>query len=191
MVDNLRISCILPPPPPPHLFAQDKSSRAARSAVFGEKSKWWTKIHTRLTWVSRVKKAIQQFYWLITFFGFIEDKAILQRRLRCKIAQKCLAISICGVQFLVHILASDQKKVLFFRATFDTKSNFWFIFFSNFWATFWEITSNVWKISSNLWKALCETGSGRSSNCIMELFWRQYLDPEYSSTIFVLSQNKW
>ena len=29
--------------------AQDKSSRAARSAVFKENSKWWTKIHTRLS----------------------------------------------------------------------------------------------------------------------------------------------
>ena len=30
-------------------WAQDKSSRADRSAVFGEDSKWWTKIHTRLS----------------------------------------------------------------------------------------------------------------------------------------------
>ena len=33
-------------------WAQDKSNRAARSAVFRENSKWWTKIHTRLTCVS-------------------------------------------------------------------------------------------------------------------------------------------
>ena len=55
---------------------QDKSGRAARSAVFRENSKWWTKIYTRLTSVSRVKKVIQQFYWLITFFVLIEDKVI-------------------------------------------------------------------------------------------------------------------
>ena len=33
-------------------WAQDESSWAARSAVFIENSKWWTKIHTRLTCVS-------------------------------------------------------------------------------------------------------------------------------------------
>ena len=65
-------SQILPPPPHPRgrSWEQDKSSQAARSGVFRENSKWWTKIHTPLTWVSRVKKVIQQFYWLITFFGF-------------------------------------------------------------------------------------------------------------------------
>ena len=30
----------------------------------------WTKILTGLTWVSRVQKVIEPFYWLITFFGF-------------------------------------------------------------------------------------------------------------------------
>ena len=64
-------SQILPPPHPRgRSWEQDKSSQAARSGVFRENSKWWTKIHTPLTWVSRVKKVIQQFYWLITFFGF-------------------------------------------------------------------------------------------------------------------------
>ena len=60
-------------PPSGRSWAQDKRSRAARSAVFRENSKWWTKILlilTQLTWVSRVKKVIEQFYWLITFFGF-------------------------------------------------------------------------------------------------------------------------
>ena len=51
-------------------WAQDKSSRVARLAVLRENSKWWTKIHPRLTWMSRVKNVFQQFYWLITFFGF-------------------------------------------------------------------------------------------------------------------------
>ena len=30
----------------------------------------WTKILTGLTWVSRVQKVIEPFYWLITFFFF-------------------------------------------------------------------------------------------------------------------------
>ena len=48
---------------------QDKSSRA-RTAVFRENSKWWTKIHTRLTRSASGEEVIEQFYWLITFFGF-------------------------------------------------------------------------------------------------------------------------
>ena len=58
------------PPPRGRSWEKNKSSRAPRWGVFRENSKWWTKIHTPLTWVSRVKKVIQQFYWLITFFGF-------------------------------------------------------------------------------------------------------------------------
>ena len=37
------------PPPWGRSWAQDKSSRAARSAAFRENSEWWTNIHTRLT----------------------------------------------------------------------------------------------------------------------------------------------
>ena len=51
--------------PPKHI-----NSDWVRVWVFRENSKWWTKILTRLTWVSRLKKVIEQFYWLITFFGF-------------------------------------------------------------------------------------------------------------------------
>ena len=41
-----------PPPWGSRSWAHDKSSRAARSTAFKENSKWWTKIHTRLTYVS-------------------------------------------------------------------------------------------------------------------------------------------
>ena len=48
------------------------------------------------------------------FLVLIEDKVIQQRWLRRKIAQKCLLLL-----YNLHILASDQKKVLFLRATFE------------------------------------------------------------------------
>ena len=59
------------------IWAQDRSSRGSWSGFLRENSKWWMKIHTRLTWVSRVKKVIQQFYWLISCFGFIWGQSCL------------------------------------------------------------------------------------------------------------------
>ena len=135
-------------------WSQGKSSRAARSAVFSENSKWWTKIHTRLTWVSRVKKVIQQLYWLITSFGFNWGQSCLAT-LVTKIAQKCLEILL--LLYNLHILAPYQKKVFVFS------SNFWGTFVAKkqllivFWATFGQLfekfRETFWKISSNLWKA--------------------------------------
>ena len=101
------------PPPLARSCAQDKSSWAARSAVFRDNSKWWTKIHTRLTWVFRVKKVIQQFYWLITFFGFIWGSWV-RRNYTKMLRNPTLVYNIVNL----HILAWDQKKFLFFRATF-------------------------------------------------------------------------
>ena len=98
-------------------WAQDEISRAARAAVCRENSKWWTKIHTRLTRVSRMERDIQPFFWFITFFGFIEDKVIWQRR---TIAQKCLEILL--LLYNLNTLASDQKTFLFLRTFFDQLS---------------------------------------------------------------------
>ena len=55
------------PPPWGRSWAPDRSSRA-RSGVFGENSKLWTKVLTWLTWVSRVKKVVKQFAFCIYFF---------------------------------------------------------------------------------------------------------------------------
>ena len=55
------------PPPWGRSWAPDRSSRA-RLAVFGENSKLWTKVLTWLTWVSRVKKVVQQFVFCTYFF---------------------------------------------------------------------------------------------------------------------------
>ena len=63
-----------------------------------------------------MKKVIQQFYWLTTFFGFIEDKVIEQRWLRRKIVEKCLEI--LRLLYDLHILASDQKKSFFPSSNF-------------------------------------------------------------------------
>ena len=62
-------------------MGEDKRSRAARSAVFRENSKWSTKILLilpKLTLVSRVKKVIEQFYWLITFLDFNWGQSYLE-----------------------------------------------------------------------------------------------------------------
>ena len=58
------------PPPWGRSWAPDRSSRA-RSAVFGENSKLWTKVFTWLTWVSRVKKVVQQFVFCIYFSNML------------------------------------------------------------------------------------------------------------------------
>ena len=70
---------------------------------------------SRLTWVSRVKKVIQKFYWLITFSVLIEDKFVYQRWLRRKIAQKCLEILL--LLYNLHIL-HQTKTVFLFSSNF-------------------------------------------------------------------------
>ena len=126
-------------PNPPH-WGRSWSSRAAWSAVFRENSKWWTKIHTRLTQVSRVKKVIQQFYWLNSFFGFYWWLSYLVKLIT---SQNC-TIMLRNLTFVVQFsyFSIRPKKVFFFArncwATFVTTFDF-------FLATFWEIPGNVWK----------------------------------------------
>ena len=124
-------------------WAQDESSRTARSAVVRENSKWWTKIHTRLTWVSRVKKVIQQFYWLITFFGFNWVQSYLATLVTLQNCTEMLRNLTFVVQFAYF--STWLKKVLLFLnnfwATFVTKCNFWLFFeqlFGKSRATLWQ-----------------------------------------------------
>ena len=130
-------------PNPPHWsrsWEQDKSSRAAWSVVFRENSKWWTKIHTRLTWVSWVKKVIQQFYWLITFFGFNWGQSYLANLVTPQNCTKILR-NLTFVEQFPYFIIRPKKIFVFssnFWATFVTKSNFLFFFG----ATFWEIPGN-------------------------------------------------
>ena len=140
LVDNLWISCkkrsqILPLPP------WGRSRRKIKVAgLLGqrfletENSKWWTlwwtKIHTRLTWVSRVKKVIQQFYWLITFFGFNWGQSYLATLVTPQNCTKMLRNLTFVLQFAYFSIT--PKKVFVsssnFWATFVTKSNFWLFF---------------------------------------------------------------
>ena len=123
-------------------MGEDKRSRAARSAVFRENSKWWTKIPltlTQLTWVSRVKKVIEQFYWLITFFGFNWGQSYLATLVTPQNCTKMLR----NLPFVVEFayFSTKPQKVLIFPsniwAAFVIKTIFWlFFFFSNFWAFF-------------------------------------------------------
>ena len=116
-------------------WAQDKRSRAARSAVFRENSKWWTKILltlTQLTWVSRVKKVIEQFYWLITFFGFNWGQSYLATLVTPQNCTKMLR----NLSFVVEFayFSTRPQKVLIFPsniwAAFVIKTIFWLFFFS-------------------------------------------------------------
>ena len=106
-----------------------KSNRASRSAVFRENSKWWTKIsYTRLTWVSRVKKVIQQFYWLYNW-----GQSCLATLVTPQNCTKMLRNLIFVVQFAYF--STRPKNFLFFRATFEQVSlqKVTFVFFlSNF-----------------------------------------------------------
>ena len=172
MVDNLWIFCILtsptPPPPllPPHLFAQDKSSRANQNGGRRFTLDW-------LVW----RRPFNRFIGLSHFLVLSRIRLFSNAGYAAKLhTWKCLAISIFVVQFLAR---ENAHSLLIFSAYFSIrpKKNFCFseklsIQKATFDFFFEQLLSNVWKISSNLWKALCETGSGRSSNYIMELCWR-------------------
>ena len=140
------------PPPWGRSWEQDKSSRAAWSVVFRENSKWWTKIHTRLTWVSWVKKVIQQFYWLIPFFGFNWGQSYLANLVTPQNCTKILRNLTFVEQF--PYLSSDPKKFSFFRATFEQLSSRQATFNFFLEQLFEKFRETFWKISSNLWKAL-------------------------------------
>ena len=56
------------------------------------------------------------------FWFFLEDKVTYHCWLLRKIVQTCKEIVL--LLYNLHILASDQRRFLFLRATFVTKSNF-------------------------------------------------------------------
>ena len=91
-------------------------------------------IHIRLIWVSQVKKGIQQFYWLIIYFGFNWGQSYLVTLVTPQNCTKMLR-NVTNLLYNLHIFASDQKTFLFSRASFD-------FFWCNVWATFWEITGS-------------------------------------------------
>ena len=123
--------------------AKSSPSRADRSAVFRENSKWWTKIHTRLTWVSRVKKIIQKFYWLITFFGFNWGQICLATLVKPQNCTKMLRTLTFVVQFAYFSIR--PKQFLFFRATFEQLLLIQKATFDCFWATFKQLFEELRK----------------------------------------------
>ena len=100
----------------------------------------WTKILTRLTWVSRVQKVIEPFYWLITFFGFDWGQSYWATLVKPQNCPKMLRNLTFVVQFAYFSIRT--KKLLFFRATIEQLS-LQKATFDCFWATFWEIGGKV------------------------------------------------
>ena len=122
------------PPPWGRSWEQDKSSRAAWSVVFRENSKWWTKIHTRLTWVSWVKKVIQQFYWLITFFGFNWGQSYLATLVTPQNCTKILR-NLTFVEQFPYFIIRPKKIFVFFEqllSNFRHGKQLLIFFWSNF-----------------------------------------------------------
>ena len=89
------------------------------------------KIHTRLTWVSRLKKVIQQLYWLITFLGYNWGQSYSATLITPPNCKKMLRNLTFAVQFAYFSIRS-KKVFVTFRATFVTKSNFWAPFLRNY-----------------------------------------------------------
>ena len=122
-------------------WAQDKSSRAARSAVFRENSKWWTKIHTRLTCVSGEEGHSTFLLAHYTFWFLFRTKLFSNPCYAAKL-HKMLR----NLTFVVQIayFSIRPKNVFFFEQLLSQKATFdWFL--SNSSATFWEITRNFLK----------------------------------------------
>ena len=95
-----------------------------------------------LDWlVSRVKKDIQHFYWLIRLSGFYLGQSYLATLVTPQNCTKCLEILL--LLYKLHILASDQKKFFgFFRATFE---ELLFVFLSNFFEKYGKLFG-FWKL---------------------------------------------
>ena len=131
-------------PPSGRSWAQDKRSRAARSAVFRENSRWWTKILltlTQLTWVSREKKVIEQFYWLISFFGFNWGQSYLATLVTAQNCTKMLRNIKSSFRCRICIFYNQTTKRFNFPeqhlSSFRYKNHLLIVFFfSNFWAFF-------------------------------------------------------
>ena len=89
------------------------------------------KIHTRLTWVSRLKNVIQQLYWLITFLGYNWGQSYSATLVTPPNCKKMLRNLTFAVQFAYFSIRS-KKVFVTFRGTFVTKSNFWAPFLRNY-----------------------------------------------------------
>ena len=114
-------------------WAQDKSNRVARSAVFRENSKWWTKIHTWLTCVSEKEGHSTFLLAHYTFWFLFRTKLFSNAGYAAKL-HKMLRNLTFVVQVAYFSIGPKKSFCSFssnFWATFVTKSNFCF-FLSTF-----------------------------------------------------------
>ena len=117
-----------------HWSLLDNGLRLAERVPEGTKSllNERTNIHIRVTWVSRVKKATQRFYWLTTFFGFNRGQSYLATLVTPQNWTKMLRNLTLVVQF-----AYFSIRLSF--CNFRYKKQLLIVY----WATFEEITGNV------------------------------------------------
>ena len=121
------------PPSRGRSWAQHESSRAARSVVFRENSKWWTKIHTRLTCVSG-EEDHSTFLLAHYTFGFLLRTKLFSNAGYARKLHKMLRNLTFVVQVAYFSIRPKKSFCSFssnFWATFVTKSNFC-LFLSNF-----------------------------------------------------------
>ena len=99
-------------------------------------------INIRLTWVSRVKKVIPQFYWFIASFGFNWGESYFATVVTPKKSTK------------IRRNRTFVLQIAYFSSNFRYKKQLLIVFLANFEQIFFKLRETFWKISSKLWKAL-------------------------------------
>ena len=95
--------------------------------------------------MSRLKKVIQQLYWLITFLGYNWGQSYSATLVTPPNCKKMLRNLTFAVQFAYFSIRSKKEFVTFW-ATFVTKKQLLSTFFEKLQKTFWKISSNFWKV---------------------------------------------
>ena len=131
-------------------WAQNESSRAARSAVFRENSKLWTKIHTRLTCVSGEEGHSTFLLAHYTFWFLFRIKLFSNPCYAAKL-YKMLRNLTFNVQIAYF---SIRPKTVFFSSNFCHKKQLLIDFWATFEQLFGKLRETFWKISINLRKAI-------------------------------------
>ena len=98
------------------------------------------------------RRSFNIFIQLTTLFGFYLGQSYLTTLVTLQNCTKCLEILL--LLYKLHILASNQKKFLFFfeqlLSNFRYKKQLLFVF----WKTFWEVTGNFLKNLEQLVESL-------------------------------------
>ena len=128
------------PPPWGRWWAQNKSSRAARSGSFQRKIKTVDKDSHWLTWVLGWRRSFNNFIDSSHFFGSNWGQSYLVTLVTQQNCTKCLEILILFHN--LHILASDQTSCFFFSEQLSLQKATLIVF---------------WATSEQLFKKLGET----------------------------------